>query len=233
MGVWLILVVALAAGFYLVGGGDALSGIEGGEVAWVLAGAALVALYIYSLRYDYRGRAGQAIRHVVVWAGLFLAVVTGYAYRDVLTQAAQRVGGELAPAGTAFDVSETASGERSVRLRRRLGGQFGARLNVNDTPVTMLVDTGASTIVLKPADAEKAGIDVGRLAYTVPVDTANGTTFAAPVRLKSISIGPIEVRDVEALVARPGNLKESLLGMTFLKRLRSYEFSGEYLTLRG
>jgi aspartyl protease family protein len=97
----------------------------------------------------------------------------------------------------------------------------------------MLVDTGATTVVLKPADAERAGIDLSTLAYTMPVDTANGTTFAAPVRLKSLSVGPIEVRDIEALVAAPGNLKESLLGMSFLKRLRSYEFSGDYLTLRG
>lgn len=233
MAVWLILAAAIAAGFLLLGGGGTLGALEGGQIAWLLAGAGLVALYIFSLRYDYRGRAGQALRHALMWVGLFLAAVTGYAYRDVLTEAAQRVGGELAPAGTAFDVSVSASGERSVRLRRRIGGQFGARVSVNDAAVTMLVDTGASTVVLKPADAEKAGVDVGNLSFTVPVDTANGMTFAAPVRLKSISIGPIEVREVEALVAKPGNLKESLLGMTFLKRLRSYEFSGEYLTLRG
>jgi len=65
------------------------------------------------------------------------------------------------------------------------------------------------------------------------VSTANGTTYAAPVRLKSIAVGPLELRDVEALVAQPGNLNENLLGMSFLKRLRSYEFTGDFLTLRG
>jgi aspartyl protease family protein len=52
------------------------------------------------------------------------------------------------------------------------------------------------------------------------------------VRLRSLNLGPIALSDVEALVARPGALKENLLGMSFLSRLRSYEFSGEFLTLR-
>jgi aspartyl protease family protein len=72
-----------------------------------------------------------------------------------------------------------------------------------------------------------------RLSFNVPVQTANGTAFAASVRLPSISVGPIVMEQVEALVAQPGALKESLLGMSFLRRLRSYEFSGDYLTFRG
>jgi len=51
--------------------------------------------------------------------------------------------------------------------------------------------------------------------------------------LRSVAVGPIALPQVEALVAQPGTLKESLLGMTFLSRLRSYEFSGDFLTLRG
>ena len=96
----------------------------------------------------------------------------------------------------------------------------------------MLVDTGASTVVLKPADAQTLGVDMSKLRYTVPVQTANGTTYAAHVRLKRISVGAIGFNDVEALVSKPGALKDSLLGMSFLNRLRSYEFSGEFLTLR-
>jgi aspartyl protease family protein len=65
------------------------------------------------------------------------------------------------------------------------------------------------------------------------VITANGTTYAAHVRLRSVALGSIVVDRVDALVAPPGALKESLLGMNFLNRLRSYEFSGDFLTLRG
>jgi aspartyl protease family protein len=97
----------------------------------------------------------------------------------------------------------------------------------------MIVDTGASTIVLRPEDAKKAGIDVSKLSFTIPVLTANGRTVAARVRLNSVAIGPLQREDVDALVAERGALAESLLGMSFLGRLRSYEFSGDFLTLRG
>ena len=97
----------------------------------------------------------------------------------------------------------------------------------------MLVDTGASTVVLKPADAQRLGIDVEKLRYAVPVHTANGTTYAASVRLRNLAIGNIVLDDVEALVAKQGALKDNLLGMSFLSRLRSYEFTRDYLTLRS
>ena len=79
---------------------------------------------------------------------------------------------------------EGAGGERAVRVRRRPDGHFIARAEVNGANLGMLVDTGASSVVLKPADAEKAGINTRSLTYTVPVQTANGTTYAASVRLR-------------------------------------------------
>ncbi len=96
----------------------------------------------------------------------------------------------------------------------------------------MLVDTGASTVVLRPEDARRLRIDVDNLRYLVPVHTANGTTYAASVRLQSLSVGKISMKDVDALVAKQGTLRDNLLGMSFLNRLTSYEFSGEFLTLR-
>ena len=108
-----------------------------------------------------------------------------------------------------------------------------AKAEVNGISIPMIVDTGASTIVLRPEDAKKAGIDVSKLSFTVPVLTANGRTVAARVRLNSVAIGPLQREDVDALVAEPKALTESLLGMSFLGRLRSYEFSGDFLTLRG
>ncbi len=66
-----------------------------------------------------------------------------------------------------------------------------------------------------------------------PVLTANGRTMAARVRLDTVSIGPLDRKNVDALVAKHGAMTGSLLGMSFLSRLRSYEFSGDFLTLRG
>ena len=85
---------------------------------------------------------------------------------------------------------------------------------------------------MRPEDGRRLGFDVDQLRYVVPVQTANGTTYAASIRLSTLTVGKIRIDNVDALVARRGTLRENLLGMSFLNRLNSYEFSGEYLTLR-
>jgi aspartyl protease family protein len=233
--VWLmVLLAALSALFYLLSGQVGyFSQLESGEIAVLVVFGALALVYLISLAGDYRGRALLALRHAAIWIVLFFVVIAGYAFRQDLGHVAQRVGGELLPPGAPLPEASGELGERAVRLRKHPSGHFLARGTVNGAPMSLLVDTGASTVVLKPADAERAGIDLGALNFSTPVNTANGTTFAAPVRLRSLAIGDIVLDDVEALVSKPGTLNESLLGMSFLRRLRSYEFSGDFLTLRG
>ena len=112
-------------------------------------------------------------------------------------------------------------------------GHFIARAQVNGKSIRMIVDTGASTVVLRPEDARKAGIQVGALDYSVPVETANGRAFAARVKLERVALGELTLEKVEALVTRPCALQQSLLGMSFLSRLRSYEFSGNKLLMKS
>ncbi|MEM8626429.1 MAG: TIGR02281 family clan AA aspartic protease [Pseudomonadota bacterium] len=120
----------------------------------------------------------------------------------------------------------------AVRIRQNRDRQFRAAVTVNGAPVDMLVDTGASLVLLRQGDARAIGIDIDRLAFSVPVRTANGTAYAARIKLRELRIGPVSIGNVEALIAKPGTLHRSLLGMSFLSRLRSYEFTGRYLTLR-
>ena len=197
--------------------------------------ALLVALAVFvggGMLGSYRGRAGAMVRDAVTWLALGLGLVTLYAYKEELMPIAARVVGELLP-GSAMTVEQSTGGLTEVRIRKRLDGHFTATVKVNGKPISMIVDTGASTIVLRPKDAEKAGIDVSRLTYRVPVITANGRTMAARVQLDEVAVGPLDRKKVDALVAQPGALTQSLLGMSFLSRLRSYEFSGDFLTLRG
>lgn len=232
---WLLLVASLLGGlfFYLHHNPSALANLSSGETVYLVIGGLIVLFWMVSVASSgQRTRLGQVVRHLAIWAGLMLSLTAGYAYRDELSTVAYRIAGELLPPGQTIVVESGEAGERAVRIRRRGDGHFMARTEVNGISTVMLVDTGASTVVLRPADAERIGIETKRLAYTVPVQTANGTTYAAPVRLRLIGIGPIHIRDVEALVSKPGTLKESLLGISFLKRLRSYEFSGDFLTLR-
>ena len=233
---WLLaFLTGLLALFWYLGGGapsDA-SADETARMIYALVLGAFAVFLAVSIAGDYRGRWGNVLKHVAIWVGLGALLVTGYTYRDEVSVVTARIASEVVPPGQPVSVEPTEAGERAVRLRKRPDGHFVARVTVQGASLGFLVDTGASTVVLKPADAEKAGIDVSALQYTVAVETANGTTYAAPVRLRSVNIGPIEVSGVEALVAKPGSLKENLLGMSFLKRLRSYEVSGDFLTLRG
>jgi aspartyl protease family protein len=120
----------------------------------------------------------------------------------------------------------------SVRIRRGADGAFVANSDVNGEAIAMLIDSGAATVVLRQSDAEKAGIDISNLTFDTPLKTANGTSYLAAARLKSVRVGPLIIEDVEALVAKPGTLNESLLGMSFLRRLRSYVVTGDFVTLR-
>ena len=212
--------------------GGSMMGLESEQLGYLAAGVALLVFLGGGFLSRYRGEAGSMLRDAVTWAALGLALVTLYSYRGELLPIAGRVAGELLP-GSAMVVEESPDGPVEVRIRKRLDGHFTAKVKVNGKSVSMIVDTGASTIVLRPEDAAKAGIDVSRLSFTVPVQTANGRTVAARVRLESVALGPLSRQKVEALVAEPHALTESLLGMSFLSRLRSYEFSGDFLTLRG
>lgn len=233
---YLLILLLLALGaLYAVAQvpGSFLSTLEPGELVALIAGITLVTFYLVSLIGDYRGRFSTAFRHIFAWLAIGLAMVVGYAYRQEAAVIAERVIGELVPAGQGITVATGTTGERAVRIRRRSDGHFNALSEVNGASFSMMIDTGASTVVLRPADAKLAGIDTDNLQYTVPVQTANGMAYAAPVKLRSIAIGVIELQGVDALVAKPGTLNQSLLGMSFLTRLRSYEFSGDFLTLRS
>jgi len=235
MGAWIALTLLVIAGLALLLRADAgsIAGFDPSDFAIVVAGLAMLIFLGSSIAGSYRGRAGQAVRDLLTWSLVALLLVTGYSYRGELFSFGHRVARELLPPGTALRSETQVPGERSVQIRRRPDGHFIAKPQVNGVVLTMLVDTGASTVVLKPADAQRLGIDVDRLRYSVPVQTANGTTYAAHVRLRNITIDSITLNDVEALVAKPGTLKENLLGMSFLSRLRSYEFTTDLLTLRG
>lgn len=235
MGAWISLLLLVVAALVLLLRADAgtIAGFDPSDFAMMIAGAALLIFIGSSLAGSYRGRAGQAARDVLSWALVTVLLVGGYSFREELLGLGHRVAGELLPPGTALRGEPQVVGEHSVRIRKRSDGHFMVKTETDGVALSMLVDTGASTVVLKPADAQRLGINIERLRYGVPVQTANGTTYAASVRLSRLAIGNIVLEDVDALVAKPGTLKDNLLGMSFLSRLRSYEFTSEYLTLRS
>jgi aspartyl protease family protein len=175
--------------------------------------------------------AWQVIRSMLLWAFVILLIAGAYASRDELTGFAGRLLGALAPG---VPVSGRLAGESdpdSVVVNRAGDGHFAVRTTVDDVPILMLVDTGASFVTLSHGDAARVGIDADGLDYAVPIRTANGTMTAAGVVLDRLAVGPIEQRNVRALVAPRGSLNQSLLGMSFLNALKSYSISGDRLVL--
>src|SRR4029079_3750443 len=235
MRAWIVLALLIGAGVFLFlrGGSDVLSGLSTGEIVTLSSGLLLATIYIISLFNDERTRPLQAIRYIRIWLAIGFGLIAGYSYREELSAVTDRVMGELRPSGDIVSVETGEEGDGACRVRRRLDGHFAVRASVNGQSMTLMVDTGASSVVLKPADAERAGVDLDKLSSTVGRDNANGMTYAAAVRLRTLAVGPLVVRNVDALVAQSGSVKENLLGMSFLRRLRSYECAKDYLTLRG
>ena len=232
---WICLALLIVAGIAAFAAGDAgtIGGFDGDTIAAVTASLALLIFIGSSVVGSYQGRIKGAARDLSIWLGLALALIVGYSFREEAGFVANRVAGELMPPGQTLSVGADADSRQAVRIRKRPDGHFAARARVNGSTITLLVDTGASSVMLKSSDARAAGIDLSRLVYSTPIQTANGSTFAASIRLSEIEVGAIVVRNVDALVAKPGTLRESLLGMSFLRQLRSYEFSREFLTLRS
>ena len=106
-----------------------------------------------------------------------------------------------------------------VRVAPSESGHFVVSGLVNGQALAMVVDTGASQVVLSYEDALRAGIKLGVRDFTQVAETANGITRFAPVTLAAVSVGAVGRENVLALVAEPGRLSSSLLGMTFLSRL--------------
>jgi aspartyl protease family protein len=174
----------------------------------------------------FRERLSRALEAMLFWTVVGLLLVVGYTYRFELRDASDRVIAELMPGHV------TGHG-RNVEVVRGQSGDFALAAYVNGVRVPMVLDTGASSVVLTQAAAKAAGLPIEVLDYSVNVNTANGNTRAAPVTIDSLAVGTLTERSVPALVAKPGELKNNLLGMSFLNRLQSWQVRGDKLELRG
>ena len=174
----------------------------------------------------FRERLSQALEAILFWAVIGLLLVVSYSYRFELRDVADRVMAELIP-------GHVASHGLNVEVVRGHSGDFALAAHINGARIPMVLDTGASSVVLTQQAAKAAGLPLEVLHYTVNVDTANGRTRAAAVTLDRLAIGGLIERSVPALVAQPGQLKNNLLGMSFLNRLQSWEVRGDQLMMRG
>ncbi len=228
------LLIVAAIAFMVIGDPETALGITDTELARLVTGTALLIVIGSSLAMSYKGQGSLALKQAVMWLGATLFLVVIYTYRAEFQAAANRVLGELVP-GTAITLQnsdENAIDGNIVAITADNAGQFSISTTVNGTYVEMILDTGATQVVLTDFDARRVGIDMDKLVFSIPVKTANGTTKMAAVRFDDVSVGPINVASVRGLVAKSGDLGTSLLGMSFLKSLSSFEIRGNQIILR-
>ena len=222
---WFLLAIGLIAllFIYLEQNNITVAGFDTSSMSVKIGILAVAAVLLLGL---FRERFSHAIKSILIWIMIALALAVGYTYRFEAREVADRVMAEVIP-------GYVVAHGRSVEVARAFNGDFDISARINGARVSMVLDTGASSVVLTRDDAKAAGLPLEVLAYTAVIDTANGRTHAAPVRLDRIAVGGLVERSVDALVAQPGQLKTSLLGMSFLNRLQSWEVRGDRLLLHG
>jgi len=176
-----------------------------------------------------KGQFKKIASNLLIWLAIFLVLMTSHVYRYELQDIGSRLSGGLIP-GSPIS-SRNVEGRNQITVVRSSNRQYEIDGAVNGNPVRFLVDTGASMVVLSARDAERVGINVDNLRFGTPVSTANGTTRAARITVDNISIGTIARQGLPVMVAQPGNLKHSLLGMNFIETLWGFEIRGDRLTL--
>jgi len=120
---------------------------------------------------------------------------------------------------------------RSLTVRPDKRGHFNVEGRIDGRRMDFVVDTGATIVAIPEREAARLGIHPARRDYVAEIRTANGTIHGAPVRLAMVEIGGLVVRDVPAMVMPNQALSENLLGMSFLSRLRRFEFADGRLVL--
>jgi aspartyl protease family protein len=224
---WILLAILTVVMIVLIAQQDGtIAGLSQSDLASLVVKIVLIVFVGALVMTPFRERLSHAIESALIWVVIALLLAVGYTYRFELRDVADRVMAELVP-------GRAASRGRVVEIARVGGGNFPVVVQVNGASVAMLLDTGASSIVLTQEAAKAAGLPLEVLSYTVNVDTANGRARAAPVTLDSVAVGNIVERQVPALIAQPGQLRTNLLGMSFLNRLEGWEVRGDKLMMRG
>ena len=170
-------------------------------------------------------RAGRRWRYGGIWAVAIVVLILAYSFRFEIGLIGNRVVGELLP----YAAVTTEDG--ALRLRAQADGHFYIDARVNDRKVRFLIDTGASTVVLSPADAERLGIDLAQVNFSRRMRTAGGIVRGAPIVMRTLDLGSIRLANVGAVINEAA-MTHSLLGVSALGQLSSYEVRDGTLTLR-
>jgi aspartyl protease family protein len=216
--IWL-LVVAVVAGIVMMAAHLGLGTFDDKDrTLQILYLCVILAVLSGGVAARLQSRPGTTISQIGAWCVIFV-----YSYRDEFAAMRTRIVAELIPA------QGQQTGPQSIAFPIGEDDHFHVDANVDGHTISFLVDTGASDIVLTPADARALGLDPDNLSYSMPAMTANGSVLGAAVQINRLKIGPIEMMLLPATVNR-APMPVSLLGMEFMRRLRSWHVENGRLT---
>ncbi|HEX4096285.1 MAG TPA: TIGR02281 family clan AA aspartic protease [Caulobacteraceae bacterium] len=167
----------------------------------------------------------RILQHGAIWVAIAAGIALGFAYRDEIMGVPQRL-------AIAFGTGRpVATGAHELVIGEDDRGAFEVVAQVNGQPVRFMIDTGATDTVLAPQDARRLGVDVSGLKFDQPAETANGQGHGAAYVAQSLEVGPIRLSDFPMEINQ-APMSSSLLGLSFLKRLDSFEVRGSRLYLK-
>jgi aspartyl protease family protein len=170
------------------------------------------------------------MRSVMIFAAIMIGLGTIMA----------RLADKMTPAPAAATTAERKTppaetvgqaGTRSLSISRDARGHFETEGRIDGQRIAFMIDTGASVVALNESSAARFGLRPARNDYRATVTTANGVVKAAPARLAMVDVGGLVVRDVEAMVLPDEALSENLLGLSFLSKLKRFEYANGKMVL--
>lgn len=169
------------------------------------------------------------MRSIMFFAAILIGLGT------VMAQMADKMTTTPAMAKAASPVTTTQgnaqTGIRSLSIPRDARGHFQTEASIEGQRIGFMVDTGASVIALNEKSAARFGLRPSRAEYNATVTTANGTLKAARARIAVVQVGELTVRDVDAMVLPDEALSENLLGLSFLSKLKRFEYANGRMVL--
>lgn len=225
LGLWLVLVAALGGIVIALARAfpEAVRTRDNwADVAYRVGVVVLVTAVIFRAG---RGAVAQHLRHAAIWVAVVSVLALGFAYREELAGVPQH----LRLAFSAGDPVITADHELVIPQDER--GAFVVVGKVNGQRVRFMVDTGASDTVLSPDDARRLGVAVDRLRFDDVAETANGLGHGAPYVAQRLDVGPIALDNFQMTINQ-APMSSSLLGLSFLNHLESFEIHGRKLILK-
>lgn len=168
------------------------------------------------------------MRNIMIFAAVMIGLGT------FMAQMADRMSSASAtsvPRTTVAVATAAPAAGRTLNIPRDRRGHFAAEGRIEGQRVGFMVDTGASVVALNETSAARFGLRPSRGEYNATVSTANGTIKAARTRIAMLDVGGLVVRDVDAMVLPDEALSENLLGLSFLSRLKRFEYANGQMVL--